>query len=123
MYHIPLDFVDTAVSEATSSTNLPGDKAYRICYSDLLKGIAQVTDMETFIADLYSEEIFTEDERDHLEGLEAKDQKKQLLKIFEKHQKEKPELFYVLLRVLEKEHDELARILKEKIQRKVHNQE
>lgn len=76
--------------------------------------------METLIADLYAEEIFTEEERDHLEELEAKDQKKQLLKIFEKHLKEKPELFYDLLRVLEKEHDALARMLKEKMQSKEH---
>ena len=103
---------------ATSTTNLPGEKAYKSCYSDLKKGIAQVTDMETLIADLYSEEIFTEDERDHLEGLKGTDQTKQLLKIFEKHQKEKPELFYVLLRVLEKENDALARMLKEKIRSK-----
>ena len=101
----------------SSTTKLPGDKAYRICYPDLLKGI---TNQETLIAELYAEEIFTDEERDSLEGLDTKDQKKQLLKTFEKHLKEKPELFYDLLRILENEDGMLARTLTEKIQSKGH---
>ena len=115
--HIPIALSHTAVTMMPSTTKLPGDKAYRMCYSYLLKGI---TNLETLIADLYAEEIFTEEERDSLEGLEPNIQNKQLLKTFEKHLKEKPELFYDLLRILENEDGMLARMLTEKIQSKGH---
>ena len=93
---------------------LSGEKAFKVCYPDLLRGISN-DKAEDLIADLYAADLLTAEERDQLYEVQGGQRSRQVLSALEKRISAEPTCFYTLLEVLEADHSPLAGKMKDKI--------
>ena len=103
----------TCTSPSGGVCNVSGERAFKTCYPDLLRGIPN-DKVDDLIADLYGNDLLTPAERDQLYDSPGGQKTRQLLTTLEKHICADPKSFYTLLQVLESDHRPLVLKLKDK---------